>query len=404
MRLLHTADFHAGKTLRGHDRTPDIEAALGEIADMAVSERVDAVLVSGDVFDSRNPRPGAEATVLGFFEQLHARGVGAVVTAGNHDSAARMDNLAGPLGWGGIQVIGGLGGDLGGLMRTVRGRDGDTVQIAAVPYLSERGLVRLSDLIGGDEASAKTRYRETIRRVIAAVCAGFAPGHGHVLMLHGTLDGARPSGSERDFQFDLSKGYTLGEADLPAQAGYVALGHIHRPQRVGVTPPAYYSGSVVQLDFGEAEEEKSVRLVDIRPGEPVQSHEIALTPRTPLRVVRARLDTLDAALREQADFAGLLRVVVSGAAGQGPGLRDRVRREHPNVLSVELDREELAAAVPPAQRREGHSLREHFAHYYRARHGDLPTAVESAFDDLYAHTAEDAGEDPPAEDAPGVPA
>lgn len=394
MRLLHTADFHAGRSLRGHDRTPVIAAALGEIADLAVSERVDAVLVAGDIFDSRNPRPGAEAAVLGFFERLHARGVQAVVTAGNHDSAARLDNLAGPLGWGGIQVLGSLSGargDLGGLLRTVRGKGGDAVQVAAIPYLGERGLVRLADLLGGDAAAAKTRYREVMSAVIARVCQGFAPGHGHVLMLHGTLDGAKPSGSERNFEFDLSKAYTLGEANLPAQAGYVALGHVHQPQRVGVTPPAYYSGSVVQLDFGEAGEQKSVRLVDIRPGEPVQTHEIALTPRTPLRVVRARLGDLDGELRALSDFDGLIKVVVSGAAGQGPGLRDRVHREHPNVLSVELDRDDLPRPVAAAPRSSGQSLRELYAAYHTARHGELPPHVAAGFDELYAATEDGAG-------------
>ena len=85
MRVLHTADFHAGRLLRGYDRTPEIHDALTEIAGLAKTERADAVLVSGDLFDTGNPSADAEAAVFDFFLKLRDAGIPGIVIAGNHD-------------------------------------------------------------------------------------------------------------------------------------------------------------------------------------------------------------------------------------------------------------------------------------------------------------------------------
>ena len=105
MRVLHTADFHAGRLLRGYDRTPEIHDALTEIAALAQSERADAVLVAGDLFDTGNPSADAEQAVFDFFLRLRDAGLPGIVIAGNHDSAARLASVAGLLGWVGIQAV-----------------------------------------------------------------------------------------------------------------------------------------------------------------------------------------------------------------------------------------------------------------------------------------------------------
>ena len=90
MRVLHTADFHAGRNLRGLDRTPEVHEALVEIAGLARSEKADAVLISGDLFDTVNPSGVAEGAVFDFFLRLRDAGIPAVAIAGNHDSAAHL--------------------------------------------------------------------------------------------------------------------------------------------------------------------------------------------------------------------------------------------------------------------------------------------------------------------------
>ena len=91
MKLLHTADWHAGRTLHGVDRTPEIREVLREIADIALSEAVDLIIVAGDVFDSKNPGADATSAVYEFFLKTGAAGVPSVVIAGNHDSPSRLD-------------------------------------------------------------------------------------------------------------------------------------------------------------------------------------------------------------------------------------------------------------------------------------------------------------------------
>jgi DNA repair protein SbcD/Mre11 len=112
MRLLHTADWHAGRNLRGLDRTPEIRDALKEILGIAVSEKVDAVLVAGDVFDTPNPSAEAEAAVYDFFLELGAKGIPSVVIAGNHDSAHRLESVAGLLSRVRAHVLGQVRADL----------------------------------------------------------------------------------------------------------------------------------------------------------------------------------------------------------------------------------------------------------------------------------------------------
>ena len=97
MRILHTADWHAGRVLRGVDRTPEIAQALGEILEIAQSERVDLILVAGDLFDTPNPSADAERAVYEFFLRSGQLGIPSVVIAGNHDSPQRLESVAGLL-------------------------------------------------------------------------------------------------------------------------------------------------------------------------------------------------------------------------------------------------------------------------------------------------------------------
>src|SRR5690606_9440929 len=95
MRVLHTGDWHVGKTLYGYDRTPEIAAALEESLDVAMHHGVAAVLVAGDLYHSRNPGAEAEAAVFEFFRRATEARLPVVVIAGNHDSPRRLDAIAG---------------------------------------------------------------------------------------------------------------------------------------------------------------------------------------------------------------------------------------------------------------------------------------------------------------------
>ncbi|AFD25753.1 exonuclease SbcCD subunit D [Deinococcus gobiensis] len=390
MRVLHTADFHAGRLLRGFDRTPEIHDALTEIAGLARTERADAVLVSGDLFDTGNPSAGAEHAVFDFFLRLRDAGIPGIVIAGNHDSAARLASVTGLLGWVGVQVVAQPTANPLDMVRRIETKGGETLTVGALPYLSERRLVKAADLLGGDTGTWRQKYREGMGFFLRRLGEGFSGGSVNMLMAHATMDGAVPSGSERSMQFDLTNSYTLSGLQLPAGAQYVALGHVHKPQTVSEAPLACYPGSVIQLDFGEGGEKKQVNLIEVEAGRPARIHALPLASGRELRTLRVDLEQVEARLSKLQGFDGLLKVVVRAPAGTAlPGLKDRVLKLAPNTLAVELDAAQEDLALPE-QKREGLSLMELYERYWRERRGELPADLRAAFReaDLQAHEGE----------------
>lgn len=379
MRVLHTADFHAGRNLRGFDRTPEVHEALVEIAGLARSEKADAVLVSGDLFDTVNPSAEAEAAVFDFFLRLRGDEIPAVVIAGNHDSAARLQGFAGLLGWVGVQLVAQPSANPLDLIRTVHTRGGETLTVGALPFLSERRLVKAADVLGGDVGAWRQKYREGMGFFLRRLAEGFQPGSVNMLMAHATMDGAVPSGSERTMQFDLMNAYTLSPLQLPREAQYVALGHVHKPQQSGEVPLAHYPGSVIQLDFGEAGEKKQVNLVEVEAGRPARVTPIPLASGRELRTVRVSLESVEKGLERLSGFSGLVKVVVQAPGGTAlPGLKDRVLRLVPGTLAVELEAVQEDLALPEL-RREGLSLAELYERFHQERRGELPEGLRAAF-------------------------
>ncbi|WP_192930876.1 exonuclease SbcCD subunit D [Deinococcus sp. AJ005] len=379
MRVLHTADFHAGRNLRGYDRTPEIHEALTEIAALARSEKADAVLVSGDLFDTGNPSADAEAAVFDFFLRLRDAGIPGIVIAGNHDSSARLESVTGLLGWVGIQAVAQPTANPLDMVRSIETKGGETLTVGALPYLSERRLVKAADLMGGDTGAWRQKYREGMGFFLRRLGEGFRADSVNMLMAHATMDGAVPSGSERTLQFDLTNQYTLSGLQLPAGAQYVALGHIHKPQQISEAPLACYPGSIIQLDFGEGGEKKQVNLVEVEAGRPARVHALPLASGRELKTIRADLDNVEARIKALGDFNGLLKVVVRAPAGTAlPGLKDRVLKLAPNTLAVDLEANQEDLALPELKR-EGLSLTQLYEQYYRERRGELPDDLRAAF-------------------------
>ena len=145
MRLIHTSDWHLGRRLKGVDRTPEIAFALNELLKQAKSLEVDAVLVAGDIFDVPSPTAEAEKVAYDFFCRLGDAKIPAVVIAGNHDSALRIDGVSLLLSHVGVKALGRPKNmDKGGLIEldTKSGK----LCVAAVPFASERRLLKAEDL------------------------------------------------------------------------------------------------------------------------------------------------------------------------------------------------------------------------------------------------------------------
>lgn len=254
MRILHTADWHLGARLIERERLEEHAAFFDWLLEVLRTEKVDAMLVSGDVFDAANPPQTAVSMYFDFLKRLaDLKTVKTIITGGNHDSASHLNAPRELLRRFEVHVFGQSDGcnlvDLGGAV------------VAAVPFLRER------DLRQAGQADTQGAVQDQVRNAIRSHytdCLNAArelAGERHVLAMgHLTVLGAATTESERDIHVG-----NLGAvgADIFSGFDYTALGHLHRPQKVGGQENVRYSGSPFALSFSEAGDTKSVVILDL---------------------------------------------------------------------------------------------------------------------------------------------
>jgi exonuclease SbcD len=378
--LVHTSDWHVGRTLRGISRAAEHEEVLAEIAGIAAAERADVVLVAGDLFDTAAPSPEAERIVYQALLDLEATGATVVVLAGNHDNERRLQAVEPLLRRGRIITRARFAKpDEGGLLRLTTA-SGEPVVIAVLPFLSQRYVVRADELMSGGAPEHAVAYAERVRRLLVALCAGFGPGTVNLVAAHLFAFGARLGGGERAAHTILD--YAVPATAFPSGAHYVALGHLHRAQQVPGPCPIHYCGSPLQLDFGETEDEKAVLVVDASVGRPAQVRTVALGSGRRLRTITGTLSEL-AGVQVGTE---LLRVVVREAARAG--LADDVRDLFPDAVEV------VQASPSPDRpgtadrpRRAGRTPHELFSDYLAERSVDddrLPALFAELLEEVHA--------------------
>ncbi|MEX2235943.1 MAG: exonuclease SbcCD subunit D [Dehalococcoidia bacterium] len=380
MRFLHTGDWHLGRTIHGLSRQPEFEKVLRQVVDVAKSEKVDVLLIAGDTFETFSPPPDAEKLLYETLAQLIAEGVQIVMIAGNHDHARRMDALTGVLRLAGIHTVGSPPQTKEETVITVPSRDGkESATIVALPWVPERQAVEFEKLFEASEEPLK-RYADNLGRTIERICRVFDSTQGtvNVFMAHLLIDGVEIGGDSGERKLHIGQSFAIKPQSLPSNAQYVALGHVHRPQRMKAGAPSFYAGSLLQLDFGEAGQEKTLRVVDAHPKQPAQAEAIAVEGGRKLRNVTTTLAGLDSL----ADSCGddYLRVTVELDAPV-PSLYDRVREVLPNALDVtrRLPEEPAGETTSGVQRR-GAAPDELFAAYYRTKMGaEVPEGLLDLF-------------------------
>ncbi|MHA6764351.1 exonuclease SbcCD subunit D [Streptacidiphilus sp. PAMC 29251] len=253
MRLLHTSDWHLGRNLHREDLLPAQRAFLDHLVDTVQLERVDAVLVAGDVYDRAIPSLGAVELFDGILQRLAELRVPVVLIAGNHDSARRLGIAARLIEQAGVHL------------RTEVGRCGEPVLLAdehgpvavyGVPYL-EPALA--GSELGADAVSHAAVLGAAMARVRADLATRPA-GTRSVVLAHAFVAGGEASDSERDIAVG-------GVPSVPAAVfegvDYAALGHLHGSQILHER--LRYSGSPLAYSFSEADHRKSMWLVDLGP-------------------------------------------------------------------------------------------------------------------------------------------
>lgn len=372
MRLLHTSDWHVGKLMRGASRAEEHRAVLAEMARVAADESVDLVLVAGDVFETSAPGPESEQVVYrGLLDLAEVAPV--LVVSGNHDNARRLDAVEPLLSLGRVQVRTQVARpDEGGVIRLDAG--GVPVQVAMLPFVSKRGIVRADALMRDDAYQLSQAYTDRLGVLVRALTDGFAADTVNLVCAHAFAAGGTTGGGERSVH--TIEDYSLSALAFPVTAQYVALGHLHRAQDVPGATRIRYSGSPLQLDFGETANTSSVTVVDVEPGVPAAVHEVRLEAGRKLRTLRGSLAELEPLAGTTAD--DFLRIVVTDR--RRAGLADEVRALFPHCVDVLVQSPEDTAA-PTHAPVAGRSPGELFRSYLDVADLDDPR-LPVAFDEL----------------------
>ena len=356
MRFLHTADWHVGRTIRGLSRADEHAAVLAEMATVARQREVDAVLVCGDLFDTAAPSPESEQLVYRGLLDLARDGARVVIIAGNHDSDRRLQAVQ-PLLELGAVITRPVFAEPDTAVVEVPSRDGrETMLVATLPFLSQRWIIKAAELMTRGAGEAVQLYEQRYRELCTWMCERFRGDTVNVVAAHAFVHGAEVTGSERAAH--LTTAYGVSSTVFPSTAHYVALGHLHRPQLVPGPCPIRYSGSPLQLDFGEAGERKVALVVEASPGTPARVEEVSLTGGRQLRVVRGTLAELAAI---DVDELAYLRVHVREKLRVG--LADEVRALFPGAVDVVLEGSRGGAEPLPTRGVEERTPHELFAAY-----------------------------------------
>jgi exonuclease SbcD len=338
MRLLHTSDWHVGKTLKGRSRLDEQEQVLREIVGIAREHEVDAVLVAGDLYDSAAPSAQAQQLVVRTLMGL-ARDAEVIAIAGNHDHPAMVDAYRPLAGAAGITLVGTVRtADRGGVVEFTARSTGERASVAVLPFLSQRYAVRAAELVTNTPAENTGAYDQQLRDILGSLTAGFSDDAVNLVMAHLTVLNGKFGGGERTAQSIFE--YAVPATIFPVEAHYVALGHLHRRQRMDAPCPVHYSGAPLAIDFGEQDNTSVVCLVEAAPCTPAKVTDIPVTAGRRLRTLRGSVAELGALAETVGD--DFLRIWVREPARAG--LREEVSALLPNALEVRID-PEFAAPV-----------------------------------------------------------
>ena len=360
MKFLHISDLHLGKQLAEYSLLEDQRYILRQILDIVADRQPDAVVVAGDLYDK--PVPPAEAvTVLDWFiTSLTEMGVALLMISGNHDSPERLDFGSGLFEEKGVYLV----GQFNGVPKKVTlGKPDDQADFYLLPFIrpgNVRPFYPDEEIKSYDDAMRCVMKHLTLSKEIPSVLVA----HQFV-----TAGGVSPERSE-------SEVISLGGTDNVDVSNfisfqYVALGHIHRPQRL-TRDSVRYAGSPLKYSFSEAEYDKSVVMVTLNGMEEPSIELIPLVPMRDLRRIRGPLDKLlsdeVAAASNREDY---LHVTLTDTEPVADPLY-RLRQVYPNIMrlsfSSSLEEEEVEiAACEEVEHRTPPQL---FAEFYNQMQGE----------------------------------
>ncbi|MBQ2976924.1 MAG: exonuclease SbcCD subunit D [Clostridia bacterium] len=353
MRFLHIADLHLGKQMNDLSLLADQEAALDQVIQIADAEKVDAVLIVGDVYQRTSPQAEAMALFDRFVSRLAEAGKKIFVISGNHDSALRISYFASLVKDAGVHVTEAFDGEMQHV--TLQDAEGG-MTVWMLPFLRPAQVKRALP------EEKITSYQDAVQAVLRHANVDFKKRN--LLMCHQFILGCEVSDSE-----ELSVG-SLDHMDGAIFDGfdYVALGHIHKPQKV-LRDTLRYAGSPLKYSFSEAQHKKSVVIVDMQEKGNVQVRLVPLYPLHDVRLIEGKLDEI-----MQMPYSEDYVWITIHDELPPPDAKVTLSVNFPNMMkfSVVNSRTKFDLDVSAAEAMENKTVAELFSDFYRLQNNDQP--------------------------------
>ncbi len=259
MKILHTADWHIGKMLYKYDLNEDLKLFFDWLIDYVTTENIDLLLVAGDIFDLANP---SNRDIRFYYEvlyRLNQSKTKVIITGGNHDSISMLDTPKNILNSFQIQVVGGVPDQIEEEIIPIYDAENQLqCVVLAVPFLRDKDLRKSvsADIDQNKAAIEKAAIKAHYDQLVEISLSKYGADTPIIAMGHLFMQGAETSDSERDIHIGNLGG--ISSDIIHCRIDYMALGHIHKPQRIGNSDKIRYSGSPIFLDFSERNYEKQV--------------------------------------------------------------------------------------------------------------------------------------------------
>lgn len=263
LKILHTSDWHIGKQLLKVDFNEDMELFFNWLINTISSENIEILLMSGDLFDQANPSQSAMMQYYQFLKRMIPLKCKIIITGGNHDSPQVLNAPKELLHFLDIEVIGGAPENISNLFIPIE-KNNEKLVVAAIPFLRDKDVRKSAP--GESYEDKMEQIKEGLKVYFEDVNKYYSENYSdfnYVVMAHLFAQGAQTSESEREIQIGNQAG--IEAAIFGDYPDYVALGHIHKPQIVGL-PHIRYSGSPISLSFSEKLDRKQVVILDIQNG------------------------------------------------------------------------------------------------------------------------------------------
>lgn len=367
MKLFHLSDLHIGKRVNEFSMIEDQKYILTQILYAADQEKPDGILISGDVYDRTIPTAEAVQVFDAFLTRLSEQKIPAFIISGNHDSVERLAFGSSLMGKSGIYFSKVYDGTVEKIpMQDAYG----TVWIYLLPFLRPSTIRHALPERAEEVQSAADAVR------IALEQTKIDEKERNVLLAHQFVTGAKRCDAEELQVGDVDQ----IPAELFASFEYVALGHIHSPQKVG-RETVRYCGAPLKYSFSEAGQEKSITVVELKEKGSVDLRTIPLKPLHDLRKIRGTyLEVTAKSFYENRDCEDYLQVTLTDEEDVPDGMA-KLRTIYPNLMRLEYDnkRTRSNAEVRAAERVEEKSELELFQEFYELQNNQSMTEVQEQF-------------------------